>query len=256
MDIYMNAALMNKYSSNSQIARVITEQWVSDNMFCPRCGNASIIHFENNRPVADFYCPKCSNQFELKSKNGTSIDTINDGAYATMIDRILSYDNPDFLFMTYTKLDWTVKNLFFVPKHFFTPKVIKERRPLSQNARRAGWVGCNILLNNIPETGKIPIIENGRERDKAEILKRVSITNTLQIKDMNARGWLLDVLSCVESINSTSFTLSGIYEFEDRLQILHPDNHNIQAKIRQQLQILRDRGIIEFVGRGNYRKVT
>lgn len=256
MDLYMDTALIGRYRSNSQIARVITEQWVSDNMFCPRCGNASIMHFENNKPVADFYCPKCSNQLELKSKNGIFIDTINDGAYATMIDRILSLNNPDFLFMTYTKSDWTVKNLFFVPKHFFTPQVIKERKPLSQNARRAGWVGCSILLNTIPETGKIPIIENGREHDKEEILQRVSIANALQIRDMNARGWLFDVLSCVENINGTSFTLSEIYRFEDRLQILHPDNHNIKAKMRQQLQILRDRGIIEFVGRGKYRKLT
>ena len=34
----------------------------------------------------------------------------------------------------------------------------------------------------------------------------------------------------------------------------HPDNHHIKDKIRQQLQMLRDNGIIEFIGRGHYRK--
>lgn len=255
MDLHMNTAVVNGYNSNSQIARVLTEQWVSDNMFCPRCGNLRITHFENNRPVADFYCPKCANQFELKSKNSISMDTINDGAYETMIDRILSLDNPDFLFMTYAKQDWTVRNLFFVPKHFFTPNVIKKRKPLSQNARRAGWVGCNILLNTIPVTGRIPIVENGEEHDKEEILQRVSIANTLLVRDINARGWLFDVLSCVESINGNIFTLSEMYSFDSKLQMLHPENHNIRAKIRQQLQVLRDRGIIEFIGRGEYKKV-
>jgi len=34
---------------------------------------------------------------------------------------------------------------------------------------------------------------------------------------------------------------------------LHPKNKHIPDKIRQQLQVLRDHGIIEFLGRGEYR---
>lgn len=34
----------------------------------------------------------------------------------------------------------------------------------------------------------------------------------------------------------------------------HMNNYNIEAKIRQQLQILRDKGFIEFSGRGHYKK--
>jgi len=37
------------------------------------------------------------------------------------------------------------------------------------------------------------------------------------------------------------------------LQAKHPENHNVKAKIRQQLQYLRDKGVIEFLGRGHYR---
>ena len=251
----MNKTLSNGYTSNSQKARVLTEQWVSDNMFCPRCGNITIAHFENNKPVADFYCPHCANQFELKSKCGTAIDTVNDGAYTTMIERILSYDNPDFLFMTYTKPEWTVQSLLFVPKHFFTPSIIKQRKPLSPHARRAGWVGCNIVLKSIPKIGKIPIVEDGEECDRNRVFQKVAIANTLLVKDINARGWLFDVLSCIEDINSSTFTLSEVYIYENRLQTLHPNNHNIRPKIRQQLQLLRDLGIIEFVNRGEYRKV-
>ena len=43
--------------------------------------------------------------------------------------------------------------------------------------------------------------------------------------------------------------------FENNLQLMHPNNHNIQAKIRQQLQRLRDANFIEFLGDGNYRKL-
>jgi type II restriction enzyme len=35
--------------------------------------------------------------------------------------------------------------------------------------------------------------------------------------------------------------------------VLHPQNRNIEAKIRQQLQMLRDHGLIEFLGNGRYR---
>jgi type II restriction enzyme len=46
-----------------------------------------------------------------------------------------------------------------------------------------------------------------------------------------------------------------VYRFENRLAGLHPQNRNIRPKIRQQLQVLRDRGLLEFVERGVYRVV-
>ncbi|MBQ2678779.1 MAG: restriction endonuclease [Firmicutes bacterium] len=255
MLLELNSNLAGKYTSGSQTARVITENWVAENIFCPRCGNLHVSHFENNRPVADFYCPECGSQYELKSKNGELLNKITDGAYSTMIDRITNFDNPDFFFMSYSKSDWLVRNFFFVPKHFFTPSIIEKRKPLSPNAKRAGWVGCNILLSAIPSTGRIPIIENGRIFDKSEIMNKIAAADCLIVKDINARGWLFDVLFCVDTIGKTDFTLAEMYKFEGKLAEKHPANRNIKPKIRQQLQFLRDKGIIEFVGKGKYRKV-
>ena len=45
------------------------------------------------------------------------------------------------------------------------------------------------------------------------------------------------------------------YELRNKLKVKYPNNNFIKDKIRQQLQVLRDKGIIEFVGRGNYKKV-
>lgn len=56
----------------------------------------------------------------------------------------------------------------------------------------------------------------------------------------------MDILHCVNAINSTFFTIDMVYAFEEELILKHPDNHNIRAKIRQQLQQLRNRGIILF----------
>lgn len=256
MSLQMDSSLAEGYTNASQKVRVITESWVGNHMFCPRCGNARIVRFENNRPVADFYCPHCLNQYELKSKNGSSLGKIDDGAYSAMIKRITGMNNPDFFFMSYKKANWTVQNFFFVPKHFFTPGIIEARKPLNPTARRAGWVGCNILLDHIPTTGRIPIIENGVVFDRSGILEKVNKAEGLSVGNINARGWLLDVLSCVERIDSAHFNLSQVYHFETELAQKHPDNKNIRPKIRQQLQVLRDKGILEFMGSGEYRKTV
>ena len=71
---------------------------------------------------------------------------------------------------------------------------------------------------------------------------------------IDARGWLLDILRCVNRIPKQIITLEDLYVFERWLSIRHPQNHNVRPKIRQQLQILRDDGFIEFLGRGTYRK--
>ena len=57
----------------------------------------------------------------------------------------------------------------------------------------------------------------------------------------------------VERMNKREFSLDDVYAFEAYLQAKHPLNNNVKAKIRQQLQYLRDKNILDFVGRGQYR---
>ena len=65
----------------------------------------------------------------------------------------------------------------------------------------------------------------------------------------------MDILNCVNTIRSEKFSLMEMYAFTDYLSSRHPKNNNVEAKIRQQLQILRDLGFIEFLGKGQYRKI-
>lgn len=95
MNLSFNFQSIEQYHSASQIARVLTETWVHENMYCPKCGNLTISKFENNRPVADFFCPSCQSEYELKSKAGSLSDKVNDGAYETMVQSITSNKNPD-----------------------------------------------------------------------------------------------------------------------------------------------------------------
>ena len=255
MNLIFNLQSVTSYHSASQIARVITETWVSENMYCPRCGNLTISKFENNRPVADFYCPSCQNEYELKSKAGSLAEKVNDGAYETMIQRITSNQNPDFFFMNYSKTENKVVDFIFVPKYFFTPSIIEKRKPLAPTARRAGWVGCNILTSHIPQQGRIAIIKRGNVVEKKVVLEKVNVSNIFRTNSIDNRGWLMDVLNCINNLSKNYFTLSEIYAFENIFQMKHPNNNNIKPKIRQQLQLLRDKGFIEFLGSGKYKKM-
>ena len=101
-----------------------------------------------------FYCTKCSEEYELKSKHGIVGKKILNGAYATMIERLKSNNNPNFFFLTYDKSSLEIKNFLTIPKYFFVIDILEKRTPLNITARRAGWVGCNIIVENIPEFGK------------------------------------------------------------------------------------------------------
>ena len=70
-ELDFNLDLVSGYQANTQKIRVLTENWLGHHSYCPCCGNP-IIHYENNRPVADFYCKKCKEDFELKSKRDSS----------------------------------------------------------------------------------------------------------------------------------------------------------------------------------------
>ncbi len=77
----------------------------------------------------------------------------------------------------------------------------------------------------------------------------------LEEQAVSARGWLLDVWNCVNQL-PTTFKLNDVYAFERQLQNKYPSNKHIRDKIRQQLQVLRDKNIIQFHGNGRYSKIS
>lgn len=252
MHLDFNPALASGYRSPSQIIRVLSEAWVKDNAYCPHCSTEPLFEFANNQPVADFYCAHCKEQFELKSKKEKLSHVINDGAYATMLERINSENNPSFFFLTYSK-QLSVNNFLIIPKHFFKPTMIIKRKPLPPTARRAGWVGCNIDLRQVPESGKVFLVKNQQVIARDNVTQQFQQTLFLREQSIASRGWTLDIWQCIDRLDS-KFSLNQVYLFANELQLKHPENQHIHAKIRQQLQILRDKGVIEFLGRGNYRK--
>ena len=241
------------YTSGSQSARAWTERWVHDWVYCPNCGSPRITAFPNNSPVADFFCVSCKDEYELKSQKSMFGKKVLDGSFRTKCDRLAASNNPNLFLLNYDLKQLSVTNLLVVPKHFFVREIIEERKPLAPTARRAGWVGSNILLNQIPQSGKIFIVRNGAPEPKDSVLAKWNGTLFLRDQEQEARGWLIEVMRCVETVGKSEFQLGDIYAFEDELGRLYPGNRNVRPKIRQQLQFLRDRGYLDFISRGYYR---
>ena len=160
---------------------------------------------------------------------------------------------PSLILLHYDRARWKVEDLSLIHRACITTSCIAPRTPLSPTARRAGWQGYTIRLGQIPAQGRIEVVRQGLVREKADVLVQWKQIDLLLKSRPESRGWLADVLKCVEGC-FTTFTLANVYAFEGELAAKHPENHNVRAKIRQQLQMLRDLGFIEFLGSGEYRR--
>lgn len=239
------------YTSRSQIARVLTESWVASNGYCLACESDCILQTPTNTQARDFECPECGHPYELKSSIRPFGKAIVDGAYSALMHRIETKSVPSFLLMRYSETS-VITELMAVHRSLITAELVYERKPLGPTARRAGWVGCNILFSQIPPEGRIQLIKDGVALPKTPNREIFIATERLASLPSQDRSWSRALLNCLHSLPDTSFTLSQAYLFEPELSRLYPENKNIRPKIRQQLQVLRDAGLVNFVGRGTY----
>jgi type II restriction enzyme len=249
----MTGDLAAAYRSGTQRARVVTEAWGEKNLFCPNCSSPKLTGLEPGHPASDYSCPDCKFWYQLKSQKTRLGDSITDGAYRAMMEAIRQDELPSFYFMEYDLATWRVRNLLLVPHFAFPPSAIIKRKPLSPVARRAGWVGCNFALNRIPAEARIPVVTESRISPATEVREKFKRVKPLKEISVTQRGWTLDALNAVRRLGKTEFTTADAYAFTRELEKLHPDNRHIRDKIRQQLQVLRDVGLLLHVGRGVWR---
>ena len=258
MDLRLDGNPGEGYTSQSQWARRVTEDWASRNLYCVACPSPKMTAHSNNAKVEDFHCTACRRRLQLKATRGRIGASVANSAYAAKMEAIQQNRAPDYAFLSYDWPSMSVTGLFLVPGHFITPTVVAQRAPLRSSAQRAGWVGSNILLNRIPPEGKIALVSQGKTVPPATARASFAATAFLQKLPAQDRGWLGDVLACLGAMNIRSgdrFTLEQMYSFEARLRQLHPQNQNVKPKIRQQLQVLRDKGLVEFSSPGRYVKL-
>lgn len=251
MNLQMPSCLGVAYSSPTQQARVITESWMGDQGYCPSC----LSHLDptpNNSRAVDFACPQCSIQYQLKSTKSKIGSRVPDGAYQAMLSAVKSDTCPALILMHYRKVDWSVLNLIVIPSFALTEQAIIPRKPLAATARRAGWIGCNIDLSRIAPQARVNVITQGIVRTRSDVANSYALLKPLQSINVKQRGWAMAVLNGIQSIGLRRFTTRDAYRLEGMMSQIFPDNRNIRAKIRQQLQVLRDMGLLHHVERGEW----
>lgn len=256
MDTTLDPSVAEGYTSKAQCSRVITESWAGENLYCLNCETDRIEAHRPGKRVEDFLCPVCDRRIQLKASRGGHGNKVANSAYEPKMEAISSNAAPDYAFMGFDPDAWRVTELFLVPGHYLTPSVVEKRKPLSSDARRSGWVGSNILLDRIPSTGRVEIVDGGSVVPKSDAWSKFEQTAFLSGESTVARDWTTAVMDCIDDLpvqHGERFELADVYDFEDRLEEQYPENGHIRAKIRQQLQVLREEGLVEFLGDGEYR---
>ena len=222
------------------------------NGYCLACESNSLLPTAANTRTKDFICPECSHGYELKSTRGAFGSRIPDGAYSAMMATIREGRTPSFLLLEYSST-WEVLGLTAIHHSLITQDCIEERRALGPLARRAGWIGCNIILPKIALDGRIPLITGGNAHTRETPRTAFARLQFLSRMPGEERGWAASLLNLLRQLPDDHFSLTDAYRFEVHLAKLYPANNNVRPKIRQQLQVFRDAGIIQFEARGLYK---
>jgi type II restriction enzyme len=131
------------YKSVPQQVRFLSESWVKGYVYCPDCGRPHIEKYPNNQPVADFVCPGCMEDFELKSMRGALAPVILDGAYRTMLERLRSSQNPNLFLLSYDFPSYDILDFLAIPHSFSCPRSSRKGRRFP--ARRAARGGSDAI---------------------------------------------------------------------------------------------------------------
>jgi len=149
----------------------------------------------------------------LKSSRHWNRQRIIDAGYSSMDSAIRTDRTPNLLVMQ-CSVEWRVQNLLLVPRVLFLEAAVEKRKPLGPKARRCGWVGCNILLSEIPRDGRIGIVCDGVASPPDDVRVRFNELRPFQMLKPPERGWTLSVYKLLQEMNKRSFRLSELSERE------------------------------------------
>jgi hypothetical protein len=141
--------LAERFISPAQAARVALETRASFNRYCLNCESDALDRLPDNTPIADFKCYICDRTYQLKGKNGRFGVRITGAAYRPTIEAIRSCKMPEHIFVEFDARFGTVVFVDAVPGRLITEERVVPRKPLSPKARRAGWQGCNIIVEGL-----------------------------------------------------------------------------------------------------------
>jgi type II restriction enzyme len=153
--VVQDVIVSTNWKSKSRIIGEAGEIYIKNNLQCQRCNIQDFDKCKTNEPSKDLVCNNCGQRYQIKAansktkKNDDNSMKIMGGEYSTTINNI--NQEIDYLIIIYENNTNTykIKNIYYIKKENITTNCIVPRKPLSQNAKRAGWQGCYIMLKNI-----------------------------------------------------------------------------------------------------------
>lgn len=108
------------------------------------------------------------------------------------------------------------------------------------------------IINTLPKPQQIEIPK--LELDYSEPVESIFDRGSEYIR-RSLTGWKKAVFNEIDALGKQVFTTSDFIHMIPALKEQYRNNRNIEAKIRQQLQYLRDLGLVKFEGNGVYKKL-
>ncbi len=158
------------WSSQSRIVGYAGECYCLDHLYCPCCGEKDWFECRVNEKSKDITCKSCNQNFQIKCKQISSkghkrikatntLRTIG-AEYRATIESL--NDKIDYIFLLYDK-SYQLLDILYEKNQLISEQSVIPRKPLSANARRAGWQGCNLLLTgftSLLDSTNIVILES------------------------------------------------------------------------------------------------
>ena len=118
-------------------------------LYCLNCERDELDQLPDNTPVADFACAVFESRYQLKGKNGRLGKKIPGAAYQPTADAIRAGTMPEYILVDFDTRFATVVFVDAFPGWLIAEERVEPRKPLSASARRAGWRGCNIVVEGL-----------------------------------------------------------------------------------------------------------
>jgi hypothetical protein len=144
-----------EWKSVSRIIGRAGEIYCCNKLKCPNCNSKEWIECDVNKKSKDQICKICNKNYQIKCKKittgqHTKIITSKKvkmiGAeYNTTLKSL--DENIDYIVMLYDK-NYFIIDVLNIKSQNLTKENIIPRTPLSKNAKRGGWQGCNLIFNN------------------------------------------------------------------------------------------------------------
>ena len=136
------------WKKQSRIYGEACELWISDNYLCPVCNGGALLKLKTNIKSIDHRCLNCDEKFQVKASKSPFVK--KDGSvkfagaeYTTTLNSLNSESKWNLILVEYNKNDSKINRVGVILQNNITKENIIPRKPLSPNARRAGWQGCN-----------------------------------------------------------------------------------------------------------------